>query len=150
MHSRIIQLSFFPINEDEYVTEDAWELESFIGSIADYVADSPDRQEDIDWFISCIGPDHVECDGNMIIFLPEFKEGYFKPRLEKLKQTVQELTLEQFANYSLINYDIRRFVVDEYGFYVLIDKCWMPFDDFVRELEEGVPYYIGATLDYHY
>ncbi|AEE97643.1 hypothetical protein [Mahella australiensis] len=148
MHSLIVQLGETPISENEFISEYDFEEGSFVGSVADYVSDEVDRQEYIRWFIDSLPSDYIKYDGQSIIFLPGFKVFYFKPRFEKLKKIVEELTLENFIT-GLSTYEISKLINHKYGFYVY-EEYWRTFDDFVRELIEGVPYYIGGILDYHF
>jgi hypothetical protein len=148
MHSLIIQLGETPISEDEFISEYDFEGDNFVGSVADYVSDEVDYEEYVKWFVESLPSDYIKYDGQSIIFLPGFKVFYFKPRFEKLKRIVGELTLEDFIT-GLLTYEICELINDKYGFYVY-NGYWRTFDDFVQELREGVPYYIGGILDYHY
>ncbi len=155
MHSRIFQISENPVKKEEYINVDKiLDSESFVGTIADYVAES-DREEDIEWLVSCIKDYGIEYDNqqDMIIFKKGFKENYFQGRFEKLKEKINSMTLEEFAKGDFSLYEIRMLIEEKFGFYVYYkgDYCddIMPFDSFVRMMEEERKYYIGGTLDYH-
>jgi len=134
MHSRIIQLSYQPITENEYITEELF-YDWFVGTIADYVSPTVDREADIDWFTRYLSYFGAERKGNAIYFPDNFKENYFKKRLEKLKDRVSNGLVQ------LIN--------DKYGFYVYLDYL-MPLDDFVRKLKGNETFYFGNIIDYHF
>ncbi len=148
MHSLIVQLETELVPKDKFITEYDFEGDNFVGSVADYVSDEVDYEECVKWFVKSLPSDYIKYNGQSIIFLPGFKVSYFKPRFEILKKIVEELTLEDFIT-GLLTYEIGELINDKYGFYVY-NGYWRTFDDFVRELIEGVPYYIGGILDYHF
>lgn len=155
MHSRIFQISKNPVKKEEYINVDKiLDSESFVGTIADYVTES-DREEDIEWLVSCIKDYGIEYDNqqDMIIFKKGFKENYFRERFEKLKEKINSMTLEEFAKGDFSLYEIRMLIEEKFGFYVYCKGVYcddiMPFDLFVRMMEEERKYYIGGTLDYH-
>lgn len=152
MHSMIIQFSLSPIYEDDYMTEDDFIDNGFVGWIADYVNSDIDRDDYIQWFLDFVEPYGIEynSEDQSVIFLPGFKRKYFEERLQKLKDYVQNLSIESFASDIFVSSDIQKLVEDEFGFYVYEDGDLMPFDYFVRTLSEGQKYFIGGVLDYHF
>ena len=117
MHSRIFQMDIEPINKEDHIDESTFYEDTFIGSIADYVDEDTNRDEDIQWLVDCYekyGMEYNKEEG-YVVFKKGFKENYFRERFKLFKEAVDELT----------------------------------FDRFVRQLEEGKKYYLGATIDYH-
>lgn len=147
MHSRIIQLSHQPITEDEYITEELF-YDWFVGTIADYVSSTADREGDIDWFTSYLSYFGAERKDDTVYFPDNFKENYFKERLEKLKDRVSKITLEDFYD-SAVTYGLVKLINDKYGFYVYLDYL-MPLDDFVRKLKGNETFYFGNIIDYRF
>lgn len=151
MHSRIFQLSEVPVDKEDYITEDEF-IDGFVGMIADYVSSDTDRREDIQWLCSALKEYGIIYDENeeSIIFLEGFKKKYFKERFEKLRTTLQNMSLEEFSSDSLAAFELASLIENRFSFYVYYEYTWQSLDNFVRsELKEGQKYYIGGTLDYH-
>lgn len=152
MHSRIFQMDIEPINKKDYIDESTFYEDTFIGTIADYVDEDTNRDEDIQWLVDCYKKYGMEYNKkeDYIIFKKGFKKNYFRERFELFKETIDELTFEDFAYDTRANlYKIKSLMEDRFSFYVYFDDYWMTFDRFVRQLEEGKKYYLGATIDYH-
>ena len=155
MHSRIFQLSNEPISKEDYIGEDFFFEDSFIGLVADYVDGDTNREEDIQWFIDSLSSysDYFEYDKDeqSIIFKDGFSKKYFSKRLEKLKELVNNMTINEFCNNSMEVYTIENLVENKFGFYV-VDHNYVirSLDDFIRNLTPNEKYYFGATIDYHF
>ena len=157
MHSRIFQISKEPIDKDDYIEESYYYDQWFIGSIADYVNGVTHRDDDIQWLKDCYeerGLSFGADDGGEYFIIVD-KNKYFEPKFEVFKTQLGELlnaTLEDFASVKLdMNVQRLRMAYEEkYGFYIDGDG-WgtCTFDDFVRCGQNGMKYYIGATIDYH-
>lgn len=153
-HSRIFELSTEPITKDEYVTESTF-YDGFVGSVADYVDGNTDREEDIKWLLYVVEGYGVTYnkENQSIIFNEDFKLNYFKEKFESFKIAAHNITFEQFAGVNSMGlgiYTLKNYIEDKYGFYIYKDGLWSTLDSFVRDLKEGVTYYIGAIIDYHY
>lgn len=161
MHSRIIQLERelekieeSPMTEDTIVGD--WDGPYFIGTVADYVSDNVDREDDIDWFKSCLedfnAEDNVVVEFNKdeVIFKKGFKQAYFSKKFESFKSVVNEMNLENFINPFKV-YSLKMEIEDTCGFYIYYSNGILnTLDKFARYLpDEDVKYYIGTTLDYH-
>lgn len=67
------------------------------------------------------------------------KQNYFRPKLEKLKEDVQNLTLPDVVKAA----PILDFIMDnEYGDLIVLDGENLSLDDFIRHIEPGVTYYV--------
>lgn len=158
MHSRIYQISKNPIDKEDYIEESNYWDHWFIGSIADYVNGDTDREDDIKWLKDCYEERGisfgVDDDGEYIVI--EDKVKYFTPKFEFFQKALRELpasTIDDFigceCGYSL--YNLKAAYDDEFGFYVDGDDTSMEtFDSFIRSSSNGMKFYIGATIDYHY
>ena len=154
MHSRIFQVSLKPINESDYKTEfdyidvDSW----FLRSIADYVNDNTDRDDDIDWLISCVQGIDFGKDEFGEYFIIRNKCDYFERSFIEFKDTMLKMncTLEEFSKGLPQMYLIQNAYNDEYGFYADVDGELLTFDSFIRLCVTDEKYYIGKTIDYHY
>lgn len=165
MHSRIFQLetNVDNVTENPLIESDIlgdWDYPGwFIPTIADYVDDHTDREDDISWFISNLQnhKDYIKVEKikdddiyYSITFLNGFKKEYFKDRFEAFKKEINNITLDNFCE-SMNSYRIRSLIEDKYSFYIYgQDDGLYNLDAFVRDnLIEGETYYFGTTLDYH-
>jgi len=153
MHSTIFQLEEKPLRfEEDFATEEDF-YEDFVGSVADYVSDDIDRDEEIQYFIEDLEKYGITYnpEDQSIIFHEGFKESYFTEKFFKLKEAVQELTLEDFIKDTLKVWEIKNLIDKKYGRYIYSGSMWMTIDEFIRYyMEEGKKYYIGSVLDYHF
>ena len=167
MHSRIFQLSKYPIKAEEYFDESRYydgEHSWFVGGIADYTSDdNADREDDIEWFKN--GYKHCfefSDDSFKIISKKKYFEGRY-PVFQQAVETLQKITEDEFCGKNYQNeyflYNVENSYTDKFAFYVDIDdteksegydEFFGPLDDFVRNAEEGETYYFGNTIDYHY
>jgi hypothetical protein len=150
MHSRIFQIEEAPIDVDDYINEYTFEESGFVGSVADYVDESRDRPDDIDWLISYIGKYGAVYNKKKesIVFNKGFKENYFRQKYDQFHTYVSKITFEDFVNDSYVPYKLKTLIEETGGFYVY--NCgWETLDSFIRDMTEGKEYYIGGTVDYH-
>lgn len=163
MHSRIFQIEASPVSECDYISTGDFE-DGFVGQVADYVADSDNRQDDITCLLGdfdnvtdnnslLIGCSLYEYNSNeeSIIFRTGFKEAYFKAKFESLQEITSQLTLTDFANSPYMVYQIEKLLGEKFGFYIQIkDNGYQSLDEFIRSnIKENTKYYFGNTLDYH-
>lgn len=143
-----------PIENTDYIDESNYYDHWFTNSIADYVSDSTNRVEDINWLESCTKGIIVSSDEDGEFLIVTNREKYFKNAFEDFKEAIEiikDFTITEFANGS--SYDIWKVsnaYEDKYGFYVDADGKLITLDNFVRMCALNEKYYIGATLDYHY
>jgi len=161
MHSRIFQISTEPIEKEDYIEESTFYDTTFVGEVADYVNENTDRNDDIEWLKCCYeNVEGIIIDNGTITITD--KKKYFEKKFEKFKEQLNKLetetTLEAFAKADRTYYDFSYTLWelkcaaegDKFGFYVYDTQDGLyRFDDFVRYYDENVPYYIGATIDYH-
>lgn len=153
MHSRIFQVSMTPIEKTDYINESNYYDHWFTRTIADYVSDSTNRAEDINWLSSCNGI-VVSDDENEESLIVINREEYFKNQFNAFKEAIEiikDFTITEFANGS--SYDIWKVnnaYEDKYGFYVDEDGELVTLDEFIRTCALNTKYYIGGTVDYHY
>ncbi len=163
MHSRIFQIENAPVKKKDYINTGDFE-DGFVGQVADYVADSDSRNDDINWLLGnfeavvdgsnlLIGCSLIDYNPNeeSIIFKTGFKEAYFKKKFDELQKITSQLSLEDFANSPYLVYQVEKLLGDKFGFYVqMTDNGYQSLDEFIRsEVKENVKYYFGNTLDYH-
>lgn len=154
MHSRIFQLSLDVIPLDDYIKEEDFYEDPFLGSVADYVSDDTNRDEDIKWLKSMLEPLGAifkkESHRDVVIFPADFKRQYYNARFLEFKKLAQEMTLDEFCGWQKPA-KLSELISDKYGFYIYVNYP-EPIDDFVRTLsgEKEEKYYIGGTIDYHF
>lgn len=158
MHSRIFQVSKYPIDIEDYIEESNYYDHWFTSSVADYVNGDTDRENDIDWLKACVEDKGISFSpfGDEMYLIVEDKIKYFESKFEAFKNALKELSIipiEQFISgeCGLSMYRLKEAYDDKFGFYVDSDETYLvTFDDFVRHADVGVKYYIGATIDYHF
>ena len=136
MHSRIFQVSEKPIDKADYIEESNYWDHWFIGSVADYVNDNCDRNDDIQWLADCAKGYSVGRDKNGEYLIIENKEKYFEDAFRQFKATLDVLkdcTLQDFTKDIFEMYGLKNAYEEK----------------FIRNFPENVKYYIGGTIDYH-
>lgn len=167
MHSRIFQVSRQKIEKDEYYDAERYysgEHEGFAGDyseVADYVDEDTDRISDIKWLSQYLvgSVEFLSEDSFKIIN----KNKYFDDKYINFRQAVegvQNITKEEYINdqtKSGIMLDhLEQSYSEKFGFYIdeynqknYYTDFFGPLDDFMRRVQDGEVYYIGATIDYH-
>lgn len=153
MHSRIFQLSKEPIKKEDYIDEGCYAYDNwFLNSVADYVSDGCDRDEDIKWLQDCVKGITFGSDENGEYFVIESKEEYFARAFERFKElldSIKDCTIQDFTTEIQELWIMKNIYEDKFGFYVDICDELMTFDHFVRVFSEQDKFYIGGTVDYH-
>ena len=154
MHSRIFQVSTNPINETDYIDECCYWDHWFINEVADYVANSTDRDGDIEWLMEYSKGIIISEDENGKFLIVTDKEKYFKNAFENFQEAINKVskyTIDDFIQSS--SYEIWK-IKDSYenmfGFYIDCNDDLMSLDRFVRLSPINKKYYIGGTVDYHF
>ena len=156
MHSRIYQLSEKPITKDK-LKQDYEYKGSFVGNIADYVAEIPFKSneylEDLKWLSELTG---IEVDAGAGTLIIKSKKEYFTEKHDRFKELLAKLsdvTLDEFiTNNSWSDmYELNAAYENKHSFYIDdSDTCEVvPFDNWIRTAEENKVYYIGSIIDYH-
>lgn len=158
MHSTL-----FVIGKEKKI-ESFFEVEGFIGNIADYVRDcSKDKwrgtvKDQFDWLTHYLrsqikaneGLLEVDDKSFTITFKKGFKEEYFHHRFEELKRLVEDITLKEFVSPYLRSYDIQVTIEDDHSFYIC-EEYYQTLDSFVRHLEdEDKTINVIQAFDYHF
>lgn len=115
---------------------------------ADYVrnADCPEMERK-DFFETMSQYGAITTDAaNSIVFPEGFREKYFSRRFEKLKETVEGMTLEQFCGNV---YNLQSLIEQECSYYIYADGLYK-FDYWLREyMVPGKAYYVGNVVFAH-
>ena len=151
MHSRIFQVSYEPIDVEDYLQEYELHDTSFIGHIADYVCASS-READIERLKDCALGYEVGLDENGEDFIITDKKAYFESAYKCFRKALGEIyacSLDDFTKEIPSMWNLNDAYEDEFGFYVYTDYP-IPFDEFVRNSPVGQKFYIGGTVDYHF
>lgn len=154
MHSRIFQVSANPINETDYIDECHYWEHWFTNEIADYVANSTDRDGDIEWLMDCVKGIIISEDENGKFLIVTDKEKYFKNSFENFQKAINKVskyTIDDFIqNSSYEIWKIKNSYENRFGFYIDCNYDLMSLDRFIRLSPINKKYYIGGTVDYHY
>ncbi len=154
MHSRIFQIEKEVVPEDEYIIS-ADIPEWFTNSLADYVDDDCDREDDIDWLMTCSIGNFAARDGDKLTFTSDTR-GYFKDKHEAFIKAAQKLTevpfeafVDDYGVYSIF-YNLKEAYNDKHSFYVYSDGYLHTMDEWMRQVKPGETYYLGGVIDYHF
>lgn len=154
MHSRIFQVSKKPIDKCDYIEESNYWDHWFLNSVADYVSEHCDRNEDIQWLKDCYTTKGIEfgADDNGEYFIVKSKQAYFEYSFNKFMEIIDKIknyTLDDFVQGFFEMYLLKDAYEEKFGFYVDADGELINFDSFVRLCATEEKYYIGGTIDYH-
>lgn len=155
MHSRIFQVSkernAEPIQEHRY--EDY-----FIPSIADYVVNVADVEDEYKWLTDVNKGLKVETKDGVttltIVSKKEFFEKSFNEFQEYLK-TVNEYSIDEFIDSKnwLVFYNLRNSYDDNHGFYIDDNDEYfgtVTLNEFMRNVNDGDVFYLSTVFDYHF
>lgn len=160
MHYHIYELFETPQLADEWATPYDLNEHPDAFPIANSVDDVDDREAVIARFGAWLEKKQLgTLDGEMFTIDEKAADRYFEDRFtafQKAVSALQVLNETQFIH----DHDWVQALIDKlgeaftskYGDYVLWgdDMIPMPLEEFLRKAKSGVPYYIGAVLDYHY
>lgn len=164
MHSRIFQFETSVVAAQEHIFAESL-VDMMIPEHADSIDTTINRADDIDWLVNSLkhySPSgvhyHNDEIGEYIVFEERFLEAYFSNRyakfMEKLSRIADTCSLKAFRTgvLSWKLYDLRQSFEETTGFWIAVDQgCELhTLDTFLRSVEVGKKYFIGATLDYHF
>ena len=155
MHSRIFQVSkernAEPISESRY--EDY-----FIPSIADYVVNVADVEDEYKWLTSVNKGLKVETKDGVTTLTIVSKKEYFEKSFNEFKEylkTVNEYSIDEFIDSKnwLVFYNLRNSYDEKYGFYIDDNDEYFgiaTFNEFMRNVDDGDVFYLSTVFDYHF
>ncbi len=163
MHSRIIQIETFPVDEEYRITEDNYIGDHwFVYSVADYVAPDEDRVGSLEWLKASLtaGSAFIEYftddDGEGFILREGFHAAYFTSEFQvfhaQLLSLMENVSPESFADGSMQSamFLLNEAFDDKHGFYIDCDETnLVTLNSFLRHAKVDIPYYFGGTVDYH-
>jgi hypothetical protein len=155
LHSIIIQVSTAPIDREDYYDSEMYTGDNSVSQFADYLSDMTEDEmlSNIRWLGEKNG---IYTNPNNRTLMITGKREYFKDSYEKFMhalEMIRHMTYGEFITNSPKRavYDISYYFDKASGVYVDSDKYdLIPFDEFVRLSDEGIPYYIGAVIGYHF
>lgn len=159
MHLYIYQVFKEPHPKTDWATNAVFTANPSLMPFADYISKVPDRRKAIqdlgDWLDeNCLGT----LSGDAFSIRPGSAQSYLRDRygaFRKALGSLQKVTEAQFTDSflyveSLIS-DLHSGFSNPYGDYVMAeDSPPVPFDQFIRTAEPGIPFYIGGIMDCHY
>jgi len=163
MHSKIIQIEKKPVRKEAYVEEDFFygdgEASLFIGDVADYVCEmeAEAREVAVKSFFEALKkmPKAFEIDEENECFIIKDKTKALESDYLAWKTAIENCakwSLEEFVNDTDLDfYQAKANYADHFGLYVIQNGRYpAEWNNFVRSAKEGVCYYVGACLDYHF
>lgn len=163
MYSTIIELSSTPIAEEDRASHEEipdW----FRDGIADYTEDADDRELSLRSFAQALdGYADFNIEENSLTLKADAKKQFFQRAYRKYKETLEKLAqvpLEEFSglaqtpsgadSLSHLMYSLRGTIEDRFGAYIYEDEELSTLDEWLRYASNGVSYYIGGVMAYHY
>jgi len=175
----LFQVDYAPIEEEDYLTEDAlypsdYISSNFVGSIADSVEamDEEDEKTCLDNLKDALeirGGIEVDTENRTITITD--KDRFYKVKYDALMEYIKdasELSLDQYSLSKRVLFtdndkEIRDFTFvdirneierltfgDKWGIYLCSDDDgYDTVDDFIRYLDNGTTLYIGQVFRYH-
>ena len=161
MNSRIFQIETNPIPKKDYIAECNFDDHWFLDTIADYVADYNDRDQNIEWLRSFLEKKKAAAfddSSNSFVILPNGKQAYFLHAYEDFVQArdkTQGMSIAEFSSeiskFSTLLWKMNDAYCTKYGLYVSSEEfALIPFDEFIRQAEIGTHYHIGGVLSYKF
>jgi hypothetical protein len=153
-HNCIFEVSSEKLPSSDWITEETFFDNGFLGSIADYMAnlDMECRNEEISSLQDYLqNTFEFTRDGEdvRIKLLPGGKQKHFKNRFESFKDKVGNVTLNDFC-FSSVPQTLQELINDRFSFYIYMGGFYKTIDNFIRDINEGEEFYIGGIVDYHY
>ena len=111
--------------------------------MADYVEDSQNQ----DCLLNLLSKLGAKTGENFFILTDDVKYQYFASRLDKIKEIVSNLTLEEFASSDM--YTLKYLIENDYGDLVYENENLISLDQWIREADTGVKYFVGNTVYMH-
>lgn len=159
MHSRIIEISEKPIASKEHMKESSIP-EWFCESIADYIDDDTDRENDIEWLLQQLnGVATYSKKDNSLCFELNARKKYFATDFIRFNECLKEfssMTEEEFSGETgrdtrMMMFHLIEAYSDEFGFYIYSEDYQLEtLQEWMRRVDLSKKYYIGSTLDYHW
>ena len=158
MYHYILQVYHEPHKEDDWATEDDFIDRPGLIPIADHVKAVCDRSSAIRHFEQWFHAHHMGTfSGGSFVLAPDGRSHYFKGRFPEFRRSLK--TLEAISETQYINdHDyvemllsdlVSSFSQSRDSYIMEYDDPPVPLDHFIRTAVPGVPYYIGAVMEYH-
>lgn len=161
MHSRIFGIITKKEYDEHIETEGEiempiWQFEQSLPSEMDYVNGDTDLNDDFECLIQCLKRTtdkfEYDSDNHTIKLLEGFKEEYFKPKWDKIKELVNgEKAFERFCTDTMLPFQISEASNDRYSFYQCDEEGYYDsLDGFIRTANINEEYIVFGSIDYHY
>ena len=155
MHALVFELSKEPLSPEEYMeTWNVEEDESFLGPVADYVQEVPEKEKARFWkeFVEEMAKYGAREEDGAIIFPVTFRTAWFARAFDEFRKLVSEMTLEEFSNFGWGNtYRLKKLIENKFSDHIYEGGGVYSMDYFFRSnMEPEVRYYPGGVLDFHF
>ncbi len=159
MHLYIYQVFREPRPKADWSTETNFINNPELMPYADYVSGSVDRNT----ALHVLG-ERLErhgfgtLSGSAFTLAPDAAQRYLKNRFEVFRKALDALNkvteaqfIHSYQHVEGLFSDLHSDFSNPYSDYVMVaDELPVPFDQFIRMAEPGVPFYIGSIMDCHY
>jgi len=152
----VYQIECSPIDKSDYITEATFFDSAFLKSVADYVTQDIDTDNEAENLFAQTEKHGGKCNRTekSLSFPAEYSRSYFKERFYRFKELVKDMCsidLQLFCHNKILSSKIREVSScfnnrDED--YVYSDGEIETFDEFVRSISPGETYYLGGIVAY--
>lgn len=154
MHGRIFEIREERLPREEWMNESSF-YEEETGSWCDWMRDSEDRKDDLNWLKSALPSSIFKVRGGVIEVISDGKE-YIEEWIEGLKKQIDELTTEKAKTSSAVH-SIKRNLEDMIDVDFMFYTDYTPYPhlstEFIRDCinnYQGKKLYVCGIIDYHY
>lgn len=158
MYHYILQVYHEPHKEEDWATEDDFIDRPDLIPIADHVKTVYDRDSALRHFEQWFHVHHMGTfSSSSFLLAPDARSHYFEGRFPEFRKNLKALEAVSETQYINGHDYVEKLLSDLVSsfskcrdIYVMeSDDPPIPFDRFIRTAVPGVPYYIGAVMEYH-
>ena len=154
MHGRIFEIREERLPREEWMKASDFYEEDTRGW-CDYLHDSEDRKDDLDWLKSGLPSSIFKLDGDKIEIISDGKE-FVEEWIAELKEEVNKLTYDTFTQgvaATKVKTKLNSMIKSGFMFYT--DYACYPHNptSFIRDCitaHQGKTFYVCGIIDYHY
>lgn len=150
MHEFIYQLESEIIEPENELNENLMNKHQwFFESVSDGVTEKTDHATNIKMFVESLKkyPVTYSAEQQTMTFHAGFKTAYFREDYPQSKELVNDISLD---DYMRSEWDKQETETSPFGTYIYHKNQLMKLGEFIRNINEDTPYYLGKTIDYHY
>ena len=158
MHARIYQISLENKCEEDWINDELITDSDMAYYGIDYVCESDEREDDLQWLKDTLPTDMFSVNGNEITLLNDGAD-ILASHFKKIKDYINGISEENYVNDTFpYDYKIKNLVnnilnIEHLFFIDDWSNCPTYSIDFIRYCHQrgkGTKFYVNGILDYHY